>query len=121
MNELIVLLMVFVWAIGVGCGILVFMGPAKKSRDALSSMAGDMGLMTEELNRMEAYAAELEQSERQAKKELAIAIESYDRWRGEAFDTQNKLSEVTELLATEKRRAAALMGWNRIYRKGRAA
>ena len=93
----------------------------KKSAKQRMALTGDLGQLSEEVSRLEAYAAELEQSERQTKKELAIAIESSDRWREEAFDTQNKLAEVTELLATEKRRAAALMGWNRIYRREKTA
>jgi hypothetical protein len=94
---------------GLVIGLMMATGTIARLRDEKLSMAGDVGLMAEEMNRLEAYSAELE-------RDKAIAMESSDRWRGEAFDTQNKLAEATELLATEKRRAAALLGHNRRLR-----
>lgn len=109
MDAAIVVVGVVGMLAGVVLGLAIATGTISRLRDEKLAMAGDIGLITEELNRLEAYSAELE-------REKAIAMESSDRWRGEEFAVQNRAAELYKALATEKRRAAALLGWNRKYR-----
>lgn len=114
METVILIVGVLGFAAGVVIGLMIATGTTSGLRDDKLAMAGDIGQLTEELHRMEGYLAEVE-------RDKAIAMESSDRWRAEAFETQNKLAAVTEKLATEKRRSAALLGHNRKYREERVS